>query len=86
MEVIWSRTAKKNLYAILESHIRKDKSKDPSSDLFKAAIDDLKVLVKYPFIGLRTSADNIFAYRTGSLLYLFEVSGKRIIIHSISEK
>lgn len=86
MEVIWSRTAKKSMYAILERHIRKDKGKDPSKELFNNAIDDLKILAKYSFVGLRTTEDNVLAFATGSLIFLYELSGKRIIIHTISEK
>lgn len=86
MEVIWSRSAKKKLYAILERHINATKSKEYSSVLFKKIVADLKTLVKYPVIGLRTSEDNIYGYVTESTSFFFETSGNRIIIHTVSEK
>lgn len=85
-KVVWSRTAKKKLYAILEASIRRNKNKDQSYDFFKIFARAIKKIQKCPESGIMTSAANILAFVTESFIIFFEISEGKIIIHTISEK
>lgn len=85
-KIIWSRTAKKKLYAILESPIRRTNSKTFSIELYKSVAKELKLLQKYQEKGLQTSEKSIRGLFISNCLFLFEISGDTVIIHTVSDQ
>jgi plasmid stabilization system protein ParE len=82
-KIIWSRGAKKKLYAILEFYIRRDKSKLYSVNLYRIISKEIKLLLKYPEIGEKTTEDPIRGYIINSMLICYEFSDNNIVIHTI---
>jgi plasmid stabilization system protein ParE len=84
IQIIWSRTAIKKLYAILESEIRKGNTRSFSKNIFKAILKQIRILVNQPNLGLTTSDDSVLGLITGSYIIFYEISEGRIVIHTIS--
>jgi plasmid stabilization system protein ParE len=82
-KIIWSRTAKKKLYAILESPIRKTKSKAASIALYKSMAKEIKLLLKQPEKGQPTTENEIKGLIINDCLILFEIKEEVIIIYTI---
>lgn len=83
-KIIWSGKAKKKLYAILESSIRREKSKTHAKYLYKLISQGVKLLSEHPEAGILTTELLIRCLYIESYLILYETSDKRIVIHTIS--
>lgn len=83
-KVVWSGNAKKKLYAILESSVRRDKEKTFAIFLYKMISRGIKTLIKQPENGMKTTAYPIRGLLIESCLILYETSDYRIVIHTIS--
>lgn len=84
--IIWSRQAKKKLYSFLESFIRKEKSKTNSKTLSDKIFKEVKLLRKNPAPGLKTNDESIYGFIVDSLILYYEVSERKIIIHSVCDR
>jgi plasmid stabilization system protein ParE len=82
-KIIWSRTAKKKLYAILESPIRRTKDKSASIDIYKSIAKEVKTLLKEPDKGSLTTEKDIKGLIVNAFQILFEIKEEVIIIHTI---
>ena len=58
-KIVWSNRAKKRLYGILEFYIERNKSKSYSIKLYKLLNKEVKLLLKYPDLGLKTSEESV---------------------------
>jgi plasmid stabilization system protein ParE len=83
IKIIWSRQAKKKLYSFLESFIRKEKNKSNSKTLSDKIFKEVKLLRKNPAPGLKTNDESIFGFIVDSLIIYYEISERKIIIHSV---
>ena len=52
-KIVWSNRAKNRLYGILEFYIERNKSKSYSIKLYKLLNKEVKLLLKYPDLGLK---------------------------------
>ncbi len=86
IKIIWSGNAKKKLYAILESSIRREKSKTHAKSLYKMISKGIKLLLKQPEAGILTTEIPIRCLYIESYLILYETSDNRIVIHTISNR
>ncbi len=84
-KIIWSGIAKKKLYTILESSIRREQSKTYAISLYKMISKGVKELLKQPEAGIRTSEYPVRGLYIESYLILYEISDNRIVIHTISK-
>jgi len=84
-KIIWSRKAKKKLYAILESSIRREKSKTHAISLYKMISKGVKLLLKQPEAGIATTEHPVRGLYIDSYLILYEIADNRIVIHTISK-
>ena len=57
-KIVWSDRAKKRLYGIFEFYIERNKSKSYSIKLYKLLNKEVKLLLKYPDLGLKTSEES----------------------------
>jgi plasmid stabilization system protein ParE len=58
-KIVWSDRAQKRLYGILEFYIERNKSKSYSNKLYKLLYKEVKLLLKYPDLGLKTSEESV---------------------------
>ena len=54
-KIVWSNRAIKRLYGILEFYDQRNKSKTYSKKLYQLIHKQVKVLIKFPEIGLKTT-------------------------------
>jgi toxin YoeB len=82
-KIVWSDRAKKRLYGILEFYIERNKSKSYSIKLYKLLNKQVKLLLKYPDLGLKTSEESVRGLIIDNFIVYYEVAEDKIIIHTI---
>ncbi len=82
-KIVWSNRAKKRLYGILEFYIERNKSKSYSIKLYKLLNKEIKLLLKYPALGLKTSEESVRGLIIDTYIIYYEVTEDKITIHTI---
>jgi toxin YoeB len=82
-KIVWSNRAKKRLYGILEFYIERNKSKSYSIKLYKLLNKEVKLLLKYPELGLKTTEPSVRGLILDDYIIYYEVTDDKIIIHTI---
>jgi plasmid stabilization system protein ParE len=82
-KIVWSDRAKKRLFGILEFYIQRNKSNVYSIKLNKLLNKEVKILIKYPDIGLKTSEDSIRGLIIDNFIVYYQITDDKIIIHTI---
>ena len=82
-KIIWSHRAKIKRYEILEFYIDRNKSKTYSVKLNKQFNRGLRLLSKYPNMGLKTDLDGIRGLIIDNFILFYEVDKNSIIVHYI---
>lgn len=84
-QVIWSRSAKKDLYTALESHLKEYGDKKLTSLFFSAAQRKIQLLRRGRIQAGKTSLKNICFFTEENWQFLFEEQETSLIIHNVSE-
>ncbi len=82
-KIIWSNRAKIRLFEVLNYYLKRNKSKTYPIKLYRSINKELKLLLKYPDLGLRTTEDSIRGLIVGHYFIIYEVLDDKIIIHTI---
>jgi len=82
-KIIWSHRARITLYSILNFYAERNKSKFYSAKLYKKFHQEIRILKKYPDIGIRTEMENMRGLITGNYIIYYEITDTSIIIHTI---
>jgi len=82
-KIVWSDRAKKRLYGILEFYIQRNKSNAYSVRLYKLLNKEIKILLKYPDLGLKTSEESVRGLIIDNFIVYYQVTDDKIIIHTI---
>ena len=82
-KIVWSDRAKKRLFGILEFYIERNKSKSYSVKLYKLLNKEVKLLLKYPDLGLKTSEESVRGQIIDTYIIYYEVTEDKIVIHTI---
>jgi toxin YoeB len=82
-KIVWSNRAIKRLYGILELYIQRNKSKTYSSKLSRLLQKEVKILLKFPEIGLKTTKENTMGLIIDDYIIYYEITDDKIIIHTI---
>jgi len=82
-KIVWSNRAKNRLYGILEFYIERNKSKSYSIKLYKLLNKEVKLLLKYPDLGLKTTEPSVRGLIIENYIIYYEVTDDKIIIHTI---
>jgi len=82
-KIVWSNRAKIRLLDILEFYLERNKSKTYSIKLYKAINKEVKLLLKYPELGLKTTDETIRGLIIGYFILFYELTEDKIIVHSI---
>ena len=82
-KIIWSHKARIKLTQILEFYNERNQSKTYSARLYKEIQKSIKLLLRQPSLGLKTSEKSIRALIIGDYIVFYEYSKKDIIIHTL---
>ena len=82
-KIVWSKRATIRLYGILEFFVVRNKSKAYSAKLYSKINKEIKLLIKNPDLGIKTSEETIRGLIIESYIIYYEVTRGKIIIHSI---
>jgi plasmid stabilization system protein ParE len=82
-KIVWSNRAKKRLYGILEFYIERNKGKSYSIKLYKLLNKEIKLILKYPELGLKTTEPSVRGLIIDDYIIYYEVTDDKIIIHTI---
>lgn len=82
-KIIWSSKARIKLYEILEYFIDRNKSPAYSNQLLARFYKELKLLNKYPYLGLKTDLDSVRGLIIQDYILFYEVTETYIIVHTI---
>jgi plasmid stabilization system protein ParE len=82
-KIVWSNRAQIRLFDILEFYLKRNKSKTYSIKLYKAINKEIKLLHKFPDLGLKTDEANVRGLIVGHFVIFYEVTKEMIIIHTI---
>jgi plasmid stabilization system protein ParE len=82
-KIIWSHIAKIRLYSILEFYAKRNGNKKYSVKLYKVFIKEIKLLVKHPELGFKSSVENIRGLIIQNFIIFYESKNDQIIIHTI---
>jgi plasmid stabilization system protein ParE len=82
-KIVWSNRAKTRLYGILDFYIERNKGKAYSIRLLKLISKEVKLLLKHPDLGLKTTEDTIRGLIVENYIIYYEITEDKIIIHTI---
>jgi plasmid stabilization system protein ParE len=82
-KIIWSTRSRIRLYEILDFYIERNKSKSYSIKLYKLISREVKLLQKYPEMGIKTTDVAIRGLIIENYILYYEISEDAIIIHTI---
>ena len=82
-KIIWSNRAIKRLYGILEFYDQRNKSKIYSNKLYRFLQKEVKILLKFPEIGLKTTEETTRGLIIGDYIIYYEITDDMIILHTI---
>ena len=82
-KIVWSDRAQKRLHGILEFYIRRNKSNTYSQKLHRLLIREIKILLKHPDIGLKTTEETVRGLIIDNFIVYYPMTEDKIIIHTI---
>ena len=80
-KIIWSHRAKTKRYEILEFYINRNKSKAYSIKLNKQLNKGLRLLSKYPNMGIKTDLEGVRGLIIDHFILFYEVEKSTVIVH-----
>lgn len=83
-KIIWSNRAIKRLYGILEYNDQGNENRTYSKKLYQLLQKHIKVLIKFPEIGLKTNTDTARGLIVEDYIIYYQITDDKIIIHTIS--
>ena len=84
-KIIWSNRAIKRLYGILEFYDQRNKSKTYSKKLHQLLQKQVKVLTKFPEIGLKTTEETTKGLIIEDYIIYYQITEDKIIIHTVRD-
>ena len=82
-KIVWSNRAIKRLYAILEFYDQRNLSKTYSKKLYQLLQKEIKILLKFPEIGLKTTEETTRGFIIQDFIVYYQITEDKIIIHTI---
>jgi toxin YoeB len=82
-KIIWSDQAKNSLSSILEFYTHRNKSKAYSVKVYKRISKELKLLRKFPYLGIKTDLPGIRGLIIDPFILFYELDGKFLVVHHV---
>jgi plasmid stabilization system protein ParE len=80
-KIIWSHRAKIKRFEILDFYIKRNKSKAYSIKLNNQFNRGLRLVSKYPHMGIKTDLEGVRGLIIDHFILFYEVEKSRIIVH-----
>ena len=84
-KIIWSNRAKIKRYEILKFYVERNKSNAYSIKLNKRISQEIKLLQKFPELGIKTDIDGIRGLIVDDFVLFYEITTELVIIHYICD-
>jgi toxin YoeB len=84
-KIVWSNRSIKRLYGILEFYDQRNKSKTFSKKLYQLLQKQVKVLIKFPEIGLKTTDKTTRGLIVADCIIYYQITEVKIIIHTVRD-
>lgn len=82
-KIVWSNRAIKRLYGILEFYDQRDKSKTYSKKLYQLIHKQVKVLIKFPDFGLKTTEETTRGFIIDDYIIYYQITEDKVLIHTV---
>jgi len=82
-KIIWSHRAKIKRYEILKFYLERNKSNTFSRKLNNRINKEIKLLQKFPDLGIKTNIKGVRGLIIDNFILFYEISEKLIIVHFI---
>jgi hypothetical protein len=82
-KIVWTNRADKIFSLILENYIERNGTKTYSQRLNKEVKEILNLLIKHPFLGVKTDWDEIRVLIHGNLKIFYQIISHTIVIHMV---
>jgi plasmid stabilization system protein ParE len=82
-KIVWSQQAKMKLYGILQFFAERNKSKVYSQKLYHKINKELSLLVRQPYIGIKTDIESFRGLIVEDYILFYEITPDKIIIHTL---
>lgn len=82
-KIIWSNRAKNKRYEILKYYIDRNKSSTYSKKLNLRINKDLRLLIKYPDLGIKTDMEGVRGLIIEHFILFYEFNESLILVHYI---
>ena len=82
-KIIWSNRAKIKRYEILKFYIDRNKSHTYSIKLNRRINKELRLLIKYPDLGIKTDIEGVRGLIIENFILFYELDKNVIIVHYI---
>jgi plasmid stabilization system protein ParE len=83
LKIVWSNRAKIKLYSILDFYAQRNKSKAYSAKLYSKFNKEIKLLAKYPDLGIKTQVEFVRGLIVDEYIIYYEYQEESIFIHMI---
>ena len=82
-KIVWSNRAIKRLYGIFESCNQREENKTYSKKLYPILQKGVKVLIKFPDTGLKTTERTTRGLIIEDYIIFYQITEDKIIIHTV---
>jgi plasmid stabilization system protein ParE len=82
-KIVWSNRAIKRLYGILDFYDQRNQSKTYSKKLYHLLQKQVKVLIRFPEIGLKTTEETTRGLIIEDYIIYYQITDDKIIIHTV---
>lgn len=82
-KIVWSHRANIRLFEILDFYAERNKSRAYSIKLYHKFNRELKLLTKFPELGLKTDVKSIRGLVVDGFVLFYESKPEEIVVHSV---
>ena len=80
-KIVWSHRAKISRFEILKFYIDRNMSNSFSRKLNKRINKELKLLLRFPHLGIKTDIENVRGLMIDNFILFYEIDKNLIIVH-----
>jgi len=82
-KIIWSHRARIKLYTILDFYAKRNGNKAYSAKLYAKFNREIKLLLKYPNLGIKTQIESVRGLIVDEYIIYYEYHENNVVIHLI---
>jgi|SRR5690606_30726630 len=82
-KIVWSHKARMKLYEIMEFYTNRNRTPTYSAKLYRLFVRNIKLLLKHPELGIKTSVDGVRGLIVSEYIIFYEFIDDGIVIHTL---